>query len=55
MPFRPESNRQVYKATITVRGPLSPAMWKKLHARIVGLARGKGRALQETRPKKKTR
>jgi len=56
MPFRPETNRQLYRATITVRGPLSPAVWKKLHARIVALGRGKGRALKETKPpKKKTR
>jgi hypothetical protein len=53
MPFRPETNRQVYRATITVKGPLAPAAWKKLHARIVALGRGKGRALKETKPAKK--
>jgi hypothetical protein len=53
MPFRPETNRQVYRATITIRGPLSLAAWKKLRSRIAALARGKGRALKETRPAKK--
>jgi hypothetical protein len=52
MPFRPEKTSHVYRAEIRVRGPISPAQWKKFHSAVQKLARGKGRSLRETKPRK---
>jgi hypothetical protein len=53
MPFRPEKRSHVYRAVIRVRGPVSPAQWKKFASALRRLARGKNRSLRETKLKKK--
>lgn len=52
MPFRPEKTTHVYRAEIRVRGPVTLAAWKKFQSGLRKLARGKGRSLRETKPRK---
>ena len=52
MPFRPEKTSHVYRAEIRVRGPVSPAQWKKFISALRKLARGKNRSIREVKPKK---
>jgi hypothetical protein len=53
MPFRPEKQSHVYRAEIRLRGPVTPAQWKKFSSALRRLARGKNRTLREIKPKKK--
>jgi hypothetical protein len=52
MPFRPEKQTQVYRAEIRVKGPMTPAQWKKFSSALRRLARGKNRSLKEMKPKR---
>ena len=52
MPFRPEKQTQTYRAEIKVKGPMTPAQWKKFSSALRKLAKGKNRSLKETKPKK---